>query len=252
MRVLIACEFSGRVRDAFTAKGHYAMSCDLLPSESPGPHYEGSIFDVLDDGWDMMIAHPPCTYLSNAGARHLYPKGVLNEDRYKKGLEAKYFFMALLNANIGKICIENPVPSTIYGLPKCSQMIQPYFFGDPYMKRTCLWLKNLTELEPTYMLDPSECLSTKVPGNWFNAGGKDRQKNRSRTFPGIAEAMADQWGGCMTKSEQLIHDIRCMMAYESSLPMPLYIKICELLEEYREVVSTNLRMEQTIHNMRKL
>lgn len=191
LRVLVACEFSGIVRDAFIAKGHDAISCDLLPSEKPGPHYQGDVFDIIDNGFDMMIAHPPCTYLSNAGARFLYPKGKLNEERLQLGLESKKFFMKLLNANIGKIVVENPVPTKIFGLPKYNQIIQPYYFGDNVQKRTCLWLKNLPEL---FCLIPDiEVESTKVLGNWFNKGGKDRQKNRARTFQGIADAMAEQW-----------------------------------------------------------
>jgi hypothetical protein len=192
MRVLVACEYSGTVRDAFIALGHEAMSCDLLPTDVEGPHYQGDIFDVLDDGWDLMIAHPPCTYLSNAGARHLYPKKFLNQQRYEQGLEAKQFFMKLLTCNIKKICVENPVPSSIFGLPKYHQVIQPYEFGHPYQKKTCLWLKNLPPLMATMYVQKQE--STKVVGNWFNAGGKDRQKNRAKTFEGIATAMANQWG----------------------------------------------------------
>jgi hypothetical protein len=192
MRVLVACEYSGTVRDAFIALGHEAMSCDLLPTDVEGPHYQGDIFDVLDDGWDLMVAHPPCTYLSNAGARHLYPKKFLNQQRYEQGLEAKQFFMKLLTCNIKKICVENPVPSSIFGLPKYHQVIQPYEFGHPYQKKTCLWLKNLPPLMATMYVQKQE--STKVVGNWFNAGGKDRQKNRAKTFDGIASAMANQWG----------------------------------------------------------
>ena len=192
MKVLVACEYSGTVRDAFIALGHDAMSCDLLPTDVEGPHYQGDIFDVLDDDWDLMIAHPPCTYLSNAGARHLYPKKFLNQQRYEQGLEAKQFFMKLLTCNIKKICVENPVPSSIYALPKYHQVIQPYEFGHPYQKKTCLWLKNLPPLMATMYVQKQE--STKVVGNWFNAGGKDRQKNRAKTFEGIAQAMANQWG----------------------------------------------------------
>lgn len=192
MRVLVACEYSGRVRDAFIARGHDAMSCDLLPTESPGPHYQGDVFDIIGDRWDMMIAHPPCTYLSNAGARHLFPKGILNQDRYGKGLEAKAFFVALLGSNIPKIAIENPTPSTIYNLPPCSQAIQPWMFGHPFTKRTCLWLKNLTPLIPTAIVEKRE--PTTIAGNWFNKTGGERWKQRSRTFQGIADAMAAQWG----------------------------------------------------------
>ena len=192
MKVLIACEYSGIVRDAFAAKGHDAWSCDILPTESPGNHFQGDVLEHLDKGWDMMIAHPPCTYLSNAGARFLYPKSKLNEERYKLGLKAKEFFMALYNAPINKICVENPISSKIYNLPKYNQIIQPYEYGHPIQKRTCLWLKNLTKLQPTNITNKKQ--STKIAGNWFNKGGKNRQKNRSKFFKGIADAMADQWG----------------------------------------------------------
>ena len=192
MKILIACEFSGTVRDAFVAKGHEAWSCDILPSESNGNHIQGNVLEHLDKGWDLMIAHPPCTYLSNAGARFLYPKKVLNEDRYKLGLKAKEFFMALYNAPINKICVENPIASKIFDLPKRTQIIQPYEYGHPIQKKTCLWLKNLNPLKPTNLIKMRQ--STKIPGNWFNKGGKDRQKNRSKFFSGIAKGMAEQWG----------------------------------------------------------
>jgi len=192
MKVLVACEFSGRVRDAFIKRGHDAISCDLLPTEQDGLHYQGNIFDIINDGFDLMIAHPPCTYLSNAGARFLYPKGKLNKDRLQKALRAKEFFMRLFDTQIEKICIENPVPSKIIGLPQYNQTIQPYYFGDMVQKKTCLWLKNLpllTYIKPNHIPE-----STKIPGNWFNKGGKDRQKNRAKTFQGIANAMVEQWG----------------------------------------------------------
>jgi len=192
MRVLVACEFSGIVRDAFIAKGHDAMSCDLLDTEQPGPHYKGDVLDVLYEPWDMMIAHPPCTYLSNAGARYLYPGKKLNLDRYAKGMDARDFFMLLYTAPIGRKAIENPNPSRIYGLPPCSQVIQPYEYGHPYSKRTLLWLQGLPNLVPTNIVKDYE--STKIAGNWFNRGGKNRQHERAKTFTGIATAMADQWG----------------------------------------------------------
>lgn len=192
MKILVACEFSGTVREAFKKLGHDAWSCDLEPTDIPGNHYQGNVLDIINDGWDMMIGHPPCTYLSNAGAVHLFPKKVLNQERYKLGLEAKEFFMMLWNADIPKIAIENPTPSTIYNLPKYSQAIQPYEFGHPFQKRTCLWLKNLPLLVPTNIV--AERQSTKIAGNWFNKGGKERQKNRAVTFQGIADAMAQQWG----------------------------------------------------------
>ena len=192
MKVLIACEYSGIVRDAFAAKGHDAWSCDILPTENPGNHIQDDVLKYLDKDWDLMIAHPPCTYLSNAGARFLYPRGKLNEERYKLGLKGKEFFMALYNAPINKICVENPISSKIFALPKHTQTIQPYEYGHPIQKKTCLWLKNLDNLKPIKILKKPQ--STKIAGNWFNKGGKDRQKNRSKFFQGIADAMADQWG----------------------------------------------------------
>lgn len=192
MKVLIACEYSGTVREAFKALGHDAWSCDILPTEIPGQHIQDDVLTVINDDWDLMIAHPPCTYLSNAGARFLYPQGVLNNDRLALGLKAKELFMALLEADIPKIAIENPVPSTVFLLPKYDQTIQPFYFGDPVQKKTCLWLKNLPPLVSTDICLNAQ--STKIPGNWFNKGGKARQKNRAKTFQGIADAMAQQWG----------------------------------------------------------
>jgi len=193
MKVLIACEESQEVCKAFRRLGHEAYSCDILPCSGGHPewHIQGDVLKHLNDGWDLMIAHPPCTYLSNAGARFLYPKGVLNEDRLLKGMKAKDFFMKLFNAPIKKICVENPLSSKIYELPKRTQVIQPYEHGHPFKKRTQLWLKGLSNLNPTCII--SKVQSTKIPGNWFNKGGKERQKNRSKTFPGIAKAMAEQW-----------------------------------------------------------
>lgn len=210
MNVLVACEESQRVCTAFREKGHNAFSCDILPCSGGHPewHIQGDVIPLLNncpyfttsDGthhykpgkWDLIIAHPPCTYLSNAGARFLYPKGVLNEERLKLGLEAKKFFMAFYNADCEKICIENPTPSRVYELPKYTQAIQPWMFGHPVQKRTCLWLKGLEPLKPTEIVEERQ--SSKVPGNWFNKGGKERQQNRAKTFPGIAKAFADQWG----------------------------------------------------------
>jgi hypothetical protein len=194
MKVLIACEYSGTVRDAFIKAGHDAMSCDLLPTDTAGPHYQGDVTDILNDGWDMLIAHPPCTYLSNAGARWLYAGKTLNIKRFEQGLDAKTFFLLLFNANIPRVAIENPIPSSVFELPKYSQTIQPYEFGHPFKKKTCLWLKNLPKLTPTSVISEQNRESTKIPGNWFNKGGKERQKERARTFQGIADAMAAQWG----------------------------------------------------------
>lgn len=193
MRILVACEESQEVAQAFRLQGHEAWSCDLYESEKKLPyHINGNVLEVIEWGcWDMMIAHPPCTYTSNAGARFLYPKGKLNLERKAKGDEGKEFFMKLYNANIPLICIENPIPSKIYNMPPYTQIIQPYEFGHPLKKKTCLWLKGLPPLKPTQICEVSQ--STKIPGNWFNKGGKERQKNRAKTFPGIAKAMANQW-----------------------------------------------------------
>ena len=211
MRVLVACEESQEVCKAFRERGHEAYSCDIQEPSGGHPewHICGDVLPLLngncvfrtmdgvkhriDGKWDLVIAHPPCTYLSNAGARFLYPKGVLNEDRLKLGLAAKDFFMAFYNADCEKICIENPTPSRVYELPKYTQVIQPWMFGHPVQKRTCLWLKGLEPLNPTELVEQRQ--SSKVPGNWFNKGGKERQKNRAKTFPGIAAAIAEQWGG---------------------------------------------------------
>jgi hypothetical protein len=201
MKVLIACEFSGIVRAAFEQKGHDAWSCDLLPTEKKGNHIQGNVLNILNNGWDLMIAHPPCTYLSNAGARHLFPKGELNQERYNKGLEAKKFFLNLFNSNIKKIAVENPISSKIFELPKHTQTIQPYEFGHPFSKNTRLWLKNLPKLKSTNLIE-KKYIKTFLPSN--TSGFKNTNKNKNRYFPrnknrsrfwtGIAEAMADQWG----------------------------------------------------------
>jgi len=196
MKILVACEESQAVTKEFRALGHEAYSCDILPCSGGHPewHIMGDVIPLLSSRWKwgILIAHPPCTKLSNAGARFMYPKGVLNQSRLDEALIAKEFFMAFINAPIPKICVENPIPTKIIGLPNYTQKIEPYFFGEPYQKKTCFWLKGLPQLEPTQILPKPE--STKIPGNWFNKGGKDRQKNRAKTFPGIAKAMAEQWG----------------------------------------------------------
>lgn len=201
MKVLVACEESQTVCKAFRQRGHEAYSCDLvLPTgENWEWHIQGDAVDVMNSQhWDLMIAHPPCTYLSNAAARWLYKGGVLNEDRYKKGLKAKELFMAFYNSNIRYVAIENPQPSLIYQLPKPSQAIQPFEYGEPYSKRTLLWLKNLPQLKPTNVLTE---YSVWLPSN---TGGQKRgqvarfvyrtKQQRSKTFEGIAAAMAEQWG----------------------------------------------------------
>lgn len=198
MKVLIACEFSGTVRDAFLARGHDAVSCDLIPSEKPGPHIQGNVLEHLDEGWDLMIAHPPCTYLSRAGTRWLFPRGQLNRDRYEKGLQAKEFFLQLKNANIPKIAIENPIPHKIFDMPPEVQKVQPHYFGDAVQKTTLLWLKNLPKLESTnsIMKAPKLEFVRSGKGNWRHSKWfmSHNSKSRSVTFSGIAAAMADQWG----------------------------------------------------------
>ena len=200
MRILVACEESQAVTIELRKLGHEAYSCDILESSGGHPewHLQVDVTELLKMKWDMILAFPPCTYLTNAGARHLYPKGILNEERYKKGLEAKDFFMQFYNADCDKIAIENPLPSKIYELPPHTQVIQPYEYGHPYKKRTQLWLKGLPNLTSTNIVDTRE--STKVAGNWFNKGGNDRQMNRSKTFEGIAKAIAHQWAGQVESS----------------------------------------------------
>lgn len=194
MKVLVACEESQRVCISFRELGHEAYSCDI--QECSGGHTEWHIQDdVLNhlEGWDLIVAHPPCTYLSNVGAPHLFKGGELNQERYQNGLAAKEFFLALYNAPCDKICIENPIPSKIYKLPKYTQIIEPYYFGEKYKKKTCLWLKGLPPLVPTLIIDNPVSTKNSI---WFNnSAGKDRQKIRSKTFWGIARAMANQWGG---------------------------------------------------------
>jgi hypothetical protein len=181
MRVLIACEFSGIVRDAFLRRGHDAISCDLLPTESPGPHYQGDVMDIINDGWDMMIAHPPCTHLAVSGARWF-------RNKLKEQQEAIYFFRDIAYASIERIAVENPVSimSTKYRKP--DQIIHPWQFGHGETKATCLWLKNLPLLRPTKIVSGRDGRVHKMPPS------PDRWKERSRTYLGIAEAMAEQWG----------------------------------------------------------
>jgi site-specific DNA-cytosine methylase len=183
VRVLVACEFSGRVRDRFIRRGHDALSCDLEPSESPnGPHYIGDVWDLLGERWDLMIAFPPCTHLAVSGARHFARK-------QREQAEALDFVRLLMNAPIKRICIENPVSIISTRIRPPDQIIQPWQFGHREQKRTCLWLKNLPPLEPT-----SLCL-TGIRRSVHNAPDTpERSRNRSRTFAGIAYAMATQWG----------------------------------------------------------
>lgn len=181
MRVLIACEYSGVVRDAFLAKGHDAMSCDLLPTETPGPHYQGDVRDLLTDGWDLMIAHPPCTHLAVSGARWF-------KDKLTEQQEALDFVRLLLNAPIQRIALENPVSIISSKVRKPDQIVQPWQFGHGETKATCLWLQGLPKLTPTNIVNGREARVHRM------APGPDRWKERSRTYKGIAAAMADQWG----------------------------------------------------------
>lgn len=220
MKVLIACEESQAVCKAFRKRGHEAYSCDIMEcsGEHPEWHIKQDVLPLLNgrckfntcDGklhtisgkWDLIIAHPPCTYLSNAGSVRLYPKrGQLNQERYSKGLKAKEFFMCFYNADCDKIAIENPIPTRVYNLPPYQQIIQPFEHGHPYSKKTCLWLKGLPKIKPTKIITDNII-------SWVSGGSKDSNGNqrknkgtvfrdsltRSKTFPGIAQAMAEQWG----------------------------------------------------------
>ena len=238
LKVLVACEESQRVCTAFRQLGHEAYSCDIIEPSGGHPewHIKGDVLEVLNpkdylgdfeaptqyisfktmDGsyhevekWDLIVAHPPCTYLSNAGACRLYPrKGELNQERYQKGLAAKEFLLKFLNADCEHIAVENPIPSKVFELPPYSQIIQPYEYGHPYTKKTCLWLKGLPKIQPTNIVEP---LGGWVCGNaeiWKKQAkqgqvyGKEKDaKHRSKTFEGIAEAMAAQWSNAIEKEE---------------------------------------------------
>lgn len=220
MKILVACEESQALTKELRKLGHEAYSCDIDPCTGGHPewHVQGDVLPLINgycnfttcDGetheinsyWDTLIAHPPCTYMSNAGACRMYPtKGNIDPNRLKKGLEAKEFFMRFYNADCPRIAIENPMPLTVIGLPKESQRIQPYQFGDPWSKKTYLWLKGLPELVPTDILDewkpfvPSGT-GRKLGGDSYGAKQcAHNSRDRSKTFPGIAKAMAEQWAG---------------------------------------------------------
>ena len=190
MRVLIACEYSGAVRDAFIAQGHDAISCDLLPTDAPGPHYQGDVRDIIEDGFDLMVAHPPCTHLAVSGARWF-------KDKQVEQAEALDFVRLLLSAPIGKIALENPISIISSRIRKPNQIIQPWQFGHSESKSTCLWLKNLPKLTSTCVLPlpASGRWSNQTPSGQNKLGpSPDRWKERSKTYHGIAEAMAQQWG----------------------------------------------------------
>ncbi len=205
MRVLIACEFSGTVREAFAKRGHDAVSCDLIDTEIPGNHYKGSVLDILPYGWDLIIAHPPCTYLTVTGNKWLKDQparksgALVGADRRAAMQEGIDFFMLFANANADRICIENPVGVMSSVWRKPDQIIQPYEFGHPEPKKTRLWLKGLQPLKPTKIVDPEYTMSKsgKQMATWYYLSplrGKERQQMRNKTFQGIADAMAEQWG----------------------------------------------------------
>ena len=181
MKVLIACEYSGAVRDAFIAQGHDAISCDLLPTDAPGPHYQGDVRDIIEDGFDLMVAHPPCTHLAVSGARWF-------KDKQIEQAEALDFVRLLLSAPISKIALENPISIISSRIRKPNQIIQPWQFGHGETKATCLWLKNLPCLTPTNIVEGREAKVHRM------SPGPDRWKLRSTTYKGIAQAMAEQWG----------------------------------------------------------
>ncbi len=196
MRVLVACEFSGTVRDAFIAIGHDAISCDLEPSETEGPHYQGDVMKIINDGFDLIIAHPPCTYLANSGVRWLKD----NPDRQKLRIESVEFVKRIWSANCEKIVIENPIGHLSTAWQKPSQIIQPFHHGHKEWKSTCLWIKGLPLLKFTNLVEPDQKRGGgKKPGRISSRlhrlpPSAERQKERSRTYQGIALAMATQWG----------------------------------------------------------
>lgn len=183
MRILVACEYSGTVRDAFAKLGHFTMSCDLLPTDKPGNHYQGDVMDIIDHDWDLMIAHPPCTHLAVSGARHFAAKQASGVQQ-----EALDFVQKLLDAPIPRIALENPVSIISTRIRKPDQIIQPWQYGHGETKATCLWLKNLPLLTPTNIVEGREARIHKLPPS------ADRWKIRSTTYQGIADAMAVQWG----------------------------------------------------------
>lgn len=224
INVLVACEESQRVCMAFRESGFKAYSCDIQEPSGGHPewHILGDAIEAVNGGrvttmngqkhdvgkWDLLIAHPPCTYLSNAGARHLWQGHQLQADRVIQGIKARDFFMAFYNADIPKVAVENPVPSKVFAMPAYTQIVQPWQFGHPYTKRTCLWLKELPPLVPTGIVEPT---ATWCPsGSYSHKHGEkhkgvfttDRAKNRAKTFHGIAKAMAEQWGDYLLREDE--------------------------------------------------
>ena len=206
MRVLVACEYSGKTRDSFIRNGHDAISCDFLPTESPGPHYQGDVRDIINDGFELMVAHPSCQHLAVSGSRHFWRK-------QKEQKDALDFVRLLMNCNIPRWCIENPISVISSAIRPPDQIIQPYEYGDAFQKSTCLWLKNLPLLRPTKIVDKGEFYISpsgkKLPA-WYS--NSKNWKDRSRTFDGIANAFASQFGN------------------ESNLPVP--VEQLSLFEQY--------------------
>lgn len=219
MKVLIACEYSGSVRDAFLRLGHDAMSCDLLPTVEPGPHYQGDVFDIINDGWELMVAHPPCTFLTSSAAwalkdgpyhQKVKPGTLVGKARRDAQAEALEFVRALLDAPIEKIALENPVGRIGTAIRKADQYIHPHEFGHDASKRTGLWLKNLPLLAPTGIIKPRMVTGKPRWGNQTDSGqniltpSDDRWKVRAETYQGIADAMAQQWGSDQAPEFKLV------------------------------------------------
>jgi hypothetical protein len=207
MRVLVACEESQAVANEFRARGHEAYSCDLIACGGhPEYHIQADAAQILKIRWDLIVAHPPCTYLTAAGAVRLFNKdhSIKDRSRYEKGVSAAEFFKLFLYADCEHVAVENPVPMKCFGLPEYDQIIEPYMFGDPWRKRTCLWLRGLPKLKPTKIVEPkglwvgSTC-ANRDPSIYtrYKLNSNRDPKIRSKTFPGIARAMAEQWGGLM-------------------------------------------------------
>jgi hypothetical protein len=237
IRVLIACEESQTVCIEFRKLGFDAYSCDIQPCSGGHPewHIQGDVLPVLAQHWDLIVAHPPCTFLSHAGARWLYPKGVLSPFRHYKGKRAAEFFFLFLNLQCKHVAIENPVPSAIFGLPPHQQVIQPWQFGNEAQKKTLLWLKKLPPLVPTCVVGKGEMVtykSGKRKAKWFmdaarSATPEERAKKRSVTFPGIAKAMAEQWGAHVLCEESPAQNTMEICHTAPNTPKPTEASIAE-------------------------
>ena len=224
MRVLVACEESGRVTAEFRRLGHEAYSCDILPTsgEHPEWHIQGDVLPLLAQNWDMIIAFPPCTYLSNAGAKHLFRGHKLNEERYKKGLASKEFFLAILNAPCERVAVENPVSSRVFEMPPYSQEIQPYMFGHPVRKKTRLWLRGLPPLVPTNVVKPA--VGCHEAGTWFMRGGETGRQTGRKPFPALRVRWLNN-GAAMNGLDSWI----CLRRWKMLIDILSVLIICGLL-----------------------